>query len=316
MSSRSSAVVSTSFIVAVLALGLGTGLVVGCTGPVESPQPAFDEAAWRQDVEAWHQRRIEALHKPDGWLTLVGLFWLDDGDNRFGSDPSSDLVFPDKAPPIAGVFHVEDGKVSVTAEPGVDLEHDGEAVTELTLVSDADADGEPTVLSLGSLRFFVIDREGSLGIRLRDTESPLLTSFEGIERFPLDPALRLDGRFEPYDPPKSIAIPNVLGGTFNEESPGAVVFELAGRQHRLDATAEADGSLFVVFGDTTNGKETYGGGRFLTAEAPVDGHVVVDFNRAYDPPCVFTPYATCPLPPPQNKLDVPILAGEKTYGHH
>lgn len=293
---------------------LAGGLAVGCAGPAEPPAPAFDEAAWRQGVEEWHERRLEALRQPGGWLTLVGLFWLDEGDNSFGSDPSSDLVFPDPAPPTAGVLRLENGHVKVVAEPGVDLEHDGQRVSEMGLVSDAE--GEPSVLSLGSLRFFVIDREGSLGVRLRDVESPLLKSFDGLDRYPLDPALRFDARFDPYDPPKELAIPNVLGGTFKESSPGAVVFEMDGRKLRLDATAESDGSLFIVFGDTTNGSETYGGGRFLSTEAPVDGRVVVDFNRAYDPPCVFTPYATCPLPPAQNKLEVAIRAGEKSYGHH
>lgn len=278
-----------------------------------------EQEAHRQEVNAWHEERLERLRQPDGWLTLVGLFWLEEGENTFGSGEGNDLEFPAPAPPLAGVFRLEEGTVTLIPADAVAKEEwqittDGQPVTERELASDAT--GEPTVLALDTLRFYVIDREGRMGIRVRDHASPLLANFKGIERFPVDPTYRFDARFEPYDPPKPVEIPNILGGTFSDSSPGAVVFEYDGETFRLDATGDPQESLFLVFGDSTNSRETYGGGRFLYTEAPRDGRVVVDFNRAYNPPCVFTPYATCPLPPPQNKLKTALRAGEKTFGKH
>jgi uncharacterized protein (DUF1684 family) len=274
--------------------------------------------AHRQEVDAWHEERLERLRQPDGWLTLVGLFWLEEGENTFGSAEGNDLEFPAPAPPRAGVFRLEGGTVTLipadsTPEESV-ITVDGEPAGERELATDAS--GEPTILALDSLRFYIVDREGQMGVRVRDHASPLLANFQGIERFPVDPAYRFEARFEPYEPPKPVEIPNVLGGTFKDSSPGAVVFEHEGETFRLDATGDPEKELFIVFGDSTNARETYGGGRFLYTEAPEDGRVVVDFNRAYNPPCAFTPYATCPLPPPQNKLKVALRAGEKTFGKH
>jgi uncharacterized protein (DUF1684 family) len=193
------------------------------------------------------------------------------------------------------------------------ITHAGRRVTELDLA--ADTTGEPTILDLGDLQFFVIERGGRFGLRIRDRNHPARFDFPGIDRFPVDPAWRLTARLETFEPPRTIKIPNVLGQLTPRESPGAAVFEVAGVTYRLDALAGPEGKLYLIFADQTSGRESYGGGRFLYSE-PVaeDGTVVLDFNKAYNPPCAFTDYATCPLPPRQNKLAVRIEAGEKTFG--
>jgi uncharacterized protein (DUF1684 family) len=276
--------------------------------------PATAEEDHRAEIGAWRAEREASLRREDGWLTLAGLFWLDEGANTFGSDPGNALVFPaDKAPGRAGVFRLARRQVTVEVEPGVPITQAGRPVDSLALASDAQ--GEPTVLDLGSLSFFVIERGERVGIRLRDRASPALATFAGIESFPVERAWRVAARFEPYQPPKPIRVPNVLGAPTEETCPGALVFERDGKTFRLEPTGEAGRELFVVFGDATNGHETYGGGRFLYVPWPAPGEpATLDFNKAYNPPCVFTPYATCPLPPRQNRLPLRITAGEKTWG--
>ncbi len=224
------------------------------------------------------------------------------------------MIFPaGKAPAVAGSFERHGKDVTIKVMPGVGVTHDGKPVDTLFLRSDAD--GPPTGLELGSLRFFVIDRGDRVGVRVKDTKSPALAAFHGLDEFPIRPDWRVAARFEPYQPPKQIPIPNILGQVTDTPSPGAVVFEKDGKTYRLDALPGGeDGSLFVIFGDQTNGHETYGAGRFLGIDPPKDGRVVVDFNQAYNPPCAFTSYATCPLPPKQNKLAMRVEAGEKKYG--
>jgi uncharacterized protein (DUF1684 family) len=280
-----------------------------------TPTPPAD--AYRREIESWRAARDASLRKPNSWLTLVGLFWLEEGDNRFGSDPRNRVVLPaGKASAVAGTLIRHGDAVSVRATPGSGLESDGHPVVELPLASDAK--GKPTTLHLGSLSFYVIKRGDRLGVRVKDSQSPALASFRGVESFPVEPAWRMVARFEPHPRPTSIPIANVLGQTENQPSPGIVVFEHAGKTWRLDALDGGDGSLSLIFGDSTNGRETYGAGRFLDTDPPRDGKVVVDFNKAYNPPCAFTAFATCPLPPRQNRLAVAVTAGEKKYGegHH
>ncbi len=273
--------------------------------------------AYRREIEGWRAKRDAGLKNPDGWLTLVGLFWLEEGDNRFGSDPGNRLVFPaGKAPAVAGTLVRHGDAVTVRAEPGAGLESDGHPVTEMALA--ADGKGKPTVLRLGSLSFYVIKRGDRLGVRVKDSQSPALAAFHGLASFPADPGWRVTARFEAHSQPKSIAIANVLGQVDDEPSPGVVVFERGGKTYRLDALANDDGGLFLIFADQTNGRDTYGAGRFLDTDPPRDGKVVVDFNKSYNPPCAFTAFATCPLPPRQNRLAAAVTAGEKKYGegHH
>ncbi len=277
----------------------------------------FDEGSYLEEFEAWHRKRDERLQAEGGWLSVAGLYWLADGENRFGTALDNDVVFPPAtAPAHAGTFLLADGVVTVRAESGAAITRDGEPVTELAL--DTDAKGEPTELRLGNLTFYPIKRVDRMGIRLKDSERAERKNFRGNELYPVDLAWRVEARFEPYPEPKAIKIPNILGTEFDATAPGMLFFEVAGESFQLEPTGEPEEGLFVVFGDATNGLETYGGGRFLAVDAPVDGKVILDFNRAYNPPCVFTPFATCPLPTREAKLAIEVRAGEKMYGyaHH
>lgn len=193
------------------------------------------------------------------------------------------------------------------------ITHDGAAVTELTLSSDA-ADA-PTLLQSGTLSFYVIDRTGNLGIRVRDSAHPLRTAFHGLDYFPYDDSWVVNARFEPYTPHKQVPIVNILGMRENVPASGALVFTHGGQEYRLDALLETPDSaeLFIMFADDTTGAETYGAGRYLYVPLPRDGYVRVNFNTAYNPPCTFNVFATCPLPPPQNRLAVRVEAGELNY---
>jgi uncharacterized protein (DUF1684 family) len=278
------------------------------------PNASAGPEAYRKEIEAWRAERAAGLKSANGWLTLVGLFWLDEGENRFGSDPGNRVVLaPGKAPAVAGSLVRRGESVSVRAEPAAGLTSDGKPVTSLALKSDAQ--GKPTVLHIGSVSFHIVKRGDRLGVRVKDSQSPALASFRGLDDFPIQPAWRVEARFEPSQPPKKIPIANVLGMVEDQPSPGAVVFEHDGKTYRLDALSGGDdGSLFLLFADQTNSHETYGAGRFLDTDPPRNGKVVVDFNKAYNPPCAFTAYATCPLPPRQNRLPLRIEAGEKKYG--
>jgi hypothetical protein len=274
------------------------------------------DASYRAGVEKWRADRIAHLTAEDGWLTLVALSWLHEGDNAVGAAPSNAVVLPaTKSPALLGRIRVAGGKATFEAAPGVDVTHDGKKVGSLELASDEK--GEPTVLHHGTLRFYLIRRGDRLAVRAKDSENAARKSFRGIESYPISPAWRVDARFEPHSG-KTIAIPNVLGGFTQEPSPGTFVFRIGQQELRLDAIEEeGESELFVIFADRTNGATTYGAGRFLYAPRPgTDGRTVVDFNKAYNPPCAFTPFATCPLPPPQNRLPVAIEAGEKKYGSH
>ncbi len=292
--------------------------------PAAPPAPPATTPSWEEGVDAWKKARFGRLQQPDGWLTLVGLGWLKPGDNSIGSDPGSAVVLPaERAPARLGTLRVAGSgqarQVTFLAANGVAVTYQGAAVTTLALVADADAKAEegPTVLAHGSLSFFVIRRGDRLGVRVKDSQAAALKAFHGLDYYPLDRQWRLTARFEAAAEPKEIPIPNALG--FDEPilSPGHVVFTRDGQEYRLLALDDTgDGRLFLVFGDRTNGKETYGGGRFLYTDPPQGGRVELDFNRSYNPPCVFTPYATCPLPPRENRLPFRIEAGEKSFAGH
>jgi uncharacterized protein (DUF1684 family) len=271
-------------------------------------------------IEEWHSARVQRLKTSDNsWLNLVGLFWLKEGQNKFGSDSSNAIIFPDKAPRFCGTLELKNGSVTVHVIKGINITVDGRSVSEMKLSSDADSN--TTRLRYGSLLWFVIKRGNEFGIRLRDFESPLLKSFEEIERYPVDQAWAVEATLEPYHPPKIIQVPTILGTIDSMISPGALRFTIDGTPYRIDPVIEENGDtqLFIIFGDKTNGSETYGGGRFIYIPVPDStGKTTLDFNRAYNPPCVFTSFATCPLPPPQNKMPIKVRAGEKKWdqGHH
>jgi uncharacterized protein (DUF1684 family) len=287
--------------------------LVGCAAGTRPEVVAELSADYVADVETWKKEREASLRREDGWLTLVGLFWLEEGRNTFGSDPASDLVFPAGTPPQLGEFLLEEGVVTLRAAEGSAIGHGGGPVSEMVL--QPDSTGDPTILELGSLTFYAIDRVGRFGIRVKDREAEDLRTFKGMDYYPLDPSWRIEARFSAFEEPKTMQVPNFVGTAFEEPVPGVVSFERDGQRLELTPVGEVGAPLFFVFGDTTNGGDTYGGGRFLYADWPTeDGVVVLDFNRAYNPPCVFSPYATCPLPPAENKLKLAVEAGELVYG--
>ena len=282
-----------------------------------SPQPQHRaDPDYIVAIQQWHRQRIERLKSPDGWLNLAGLYWLKEGENTVGAGRSNDIVFPEnKAPDLIGTFTLQRGTVSFRPRPGVEVMHSDTAVTDMKLRNDTE--GNPTVLTLGRLSWYIIKRGEKFGVRLRDLDAPLVKAFKGIDMFPIDSAWCVEATFDPYEPPKTIAIPTVLNTIVKEPSPGALVFTIAGKTFRLDTIGErTNEELFVIFSDPTNGQETYGAGRFLYVPPPgKDGRTRIDFNKAYNPPCAFTMYATCPLPPEQNHLPIRVTAGEKKYAH-
>jgi len=283
---------------------------------IASTVQASDLQTERTAVEKWRAERVAELTSETGWLTLVGLFWLNPGENTFGRASSNTIVLshPDLSD-TAGTFVLKGEKVTFTAKPGAGITHGGEPVTTLDMVSDAKK--PPTVVSSGSLRFFIIERAGKFAVRVRDVASPRRRDFRGLQYFPISTDWVFQARFEPYEPHRTIKIVNILGLEDDMESPGAVVFNRNGQDIRLDTVLDGAGAtdLFIMFADGTSGHDTYGAGRFLHVPFATDGKTVVDFNEAYNPPCAFNNFATCPLPPFQNRVKLKITAGEKNYAH-
>ncbi|MCZ6696322.1 MAG: DUF1684 domain-containing protein [Acidobacteria bacterium] len=280
-------------------------------GPVD---PGSGDAYVRE-IEEWRHAREERLKADDGWLTVAGLFWLDEGVSRIGSDPACEVRLPEgSAPDLAGTLTRDGASITVRIEPGVPATIDGQPVTSHEMRPDSS--GSPDVLELGDLTMYVIERGGRYGIRLKDRNSRMRREFTGLRWYPVRSSHRIEGRFVPYEQPKEIPIPTVLKTTESMTSPGYVVFTVGGTEVRFDPVLEGSDRLWFIFSDGTSGRDTYPSGRFLKSALPVDGRIVLDFNLAYNPPCAYTPFATCPLPPPQNRLDVPIEAGELDYGHH
>lgn len=290
-------------------LGL-LAILFGCTG--NKNENIQDVKKYESDINAWHAKRMADLVSPSGWVNLVGLFWLEPGTHSFGSSDQNDVIFPKgTAPEKSGFFLVQNGQVTITVEKGVEILADGKPITT-GQIFHPDSVKNP-VLTLGSLRWNVIQRGDKLGIRLRDLTSPALKDFKGVERYSVDFAWKLEARFEKYDSLKTIPITNIIGQTNEQHSPGSIVFEWKGQELRLDALEGRD-DFFIVFADATSGHDTYGGGRFINVAKPdAAGKTIIDFNKAYNPPCVFSPYATCPLPPPQNRLPIEVKAGELNY---
>jgi uncharacterized protein len=256
--------------------------------------PVEDFAAeWR----SWQTRRLTTLKKPYGWLALTGLHWLKPGTNRI--------------PGLPGAFELKDGEVTLVAAPEDGYVLAGKPVTRRLLASDASE--TPDRLAIGSRAAMVISRSGRVALRVWDSESPVRKGFTGIDAFPPDPRWRITARWEAYPQPRPVEVPSVIGMPTHELAPGRAWFKVDGKELSLEPTLDGD-SLFFVFKDRTAPKETYGAGRFLDAPPPRKGTVVLDFNRAYNPPCAFTSFATCPLPLPENVLPVRIEAGEKTWG--
>jgi uncharacterized protein len=274
---------------------------------------ATDDAAYRSTVEKWRQHREESLKSDDGWLTVAGLFWLHDGFNNFGTDPLDDIVLP-AGPAQAGTFEFHAGKTTVHANKAAPLAILGKSADGAALRPDQDPkfDEKTDQVTMGALTFYVHQSGQRYAIRLQDRNSQLRRQFTGLRWFPIDPAYRVEAKYVPYDKPKIVQIQNMMGDFEPDSVPGFVEFELNGQKLRLDVDIDGN-ELSIVFRDLTSGRETYGAARFLVAPAPKDGKATLDFNEAYNPPCAYNPYTTCPLPTPENRLRVRIAAGEMTY---
>ncbi|MCY3969835.1 MAG: DUF1684 domain-containing protein [Acidobacteria bacterium] len=272
---------------------------------------ASAQSSYEHVLAEWRSQRVATLKGPDGWLNLAGLYWLEEGPNSFGASADNDLVAPEgSAPPKLGVFLVEDGTVTFRAAPGIPVFLGESPVTEILLTDDQEK--EATLLTSGPLAWTVIRRMDRLGVRLRDYDHPAVTAFAGIESYDADPSWRLKARFEPYPEPRTIRVPTVVEGLGWEPTvPGTLEFEAQGQSLSLEAY-RSDDEFMIVFADATTGDTTYPAGRYLAADLPgEDGTTILDFNKAYNPPCVFTEFATCPLATPRNRLPVSVEAGEK-----
>ena len=269
-----------------------------------------------EEIKKWDQKRAERLKADDGWLNLVGRTWLKPGENKFGSAKDNDVVIEsNKVPGYMGGFIFQDSTVTMKVNAGVEVLFDGNSVKEMVMIGDTKKD--MTVFQYGSIKWNLIVRNELYGIRFRDLESEFVKNFTGIERFPVNEDWKITATFEAYDPPKKISVPNVLGQIDEEPSPGAIVFTKDNQTYRIE-TIDAGERLWLIFADGTSGEETYGGGRFLYTDSKADssGKVIVDFNKAYNPPCVLTKFATCPLPPKENYIKLRITAGEKMWGEN
>ena len=299
--------------VAVMIIVAGT--VYGKAAAGKNPSSPTPDAGYLKSYDKWKAELVNDLK--ENWLSLAGLFWLKAGENSFGTDPGNAIVLP-KGPSQAGVFELEGTNVTVKFSPGAGAKVDGKPVTMVKL--QPDISGNPTAVELGSLRIKAIVRGQRIGIRLKDIDSEGARNYRGPVFFPIDLSYRVKATLVPSDGKKTVDVPNVLGDTTPTASAGVLVFKINGQEVRLtDLGGNPSKGLSFVFNDLTSKTDTYPGGRFLETDPVVNGTVEIDFNRAYNPPCAVTPYATCPLAPKENRLAVAIPAGEKydrTQAHH
>ncbi|MDA0329200.1 MAG: DUF1684 domain-containing protein [Gemmatimonadetes bacterium] len=314
-------------------LGALAIVFAGCgEGPPESIPT--DEAAHAVGVRRFHEARVAELAAPDSWLSLIALHWLPEGETTLGSDPASDLVLPAaKAAPVVGRVVRAGSSVRFVAEPGVRVTMGIDSTLSLTAGSGAfppddtrdpiitdealgeAGPGKSIVFRHGPINWILVSRGGEFALRVRDNEHPAYADFTGIERYPIAAEWRVTARWVPHE--KTVLVPDVLGGSSETDSPAHLEFWVDGERHQLDVTGSPDAERFMmVFADGTTGRGSYGGGRYVWFDAPdADRRVVIDFNRAYNPPCVWTGYATCPLPTRDNRLDLAIEAGEMDWKH-
>lgn len=269
---------------------------------------------YRAEIQKHRAERVAELTAPNGWLAVAGLFWLHEGVNTAGSGPDKTVRLPRRAPRTLGAFELKKGTVTFTADAGVRLTAGKKPVDHFTFDPKQ---GEKSAIAIAGLTMFVIKRGDRYAVRLLDPESKERRAFKGLRYYPLRSWYHVKAKFTPYPKPKEVPVPNVLGMTVPMESPGYVTFTLRGKSYRLEPVYETDKrqDLFFIFKDLTSVKETYPAGRFLHTPLPKEGIVDLDFNRAYNPPCAFTAFATCPLPTKENRLNVEIRAGELNYHH-
>ena len=268
------------------------------------------ETDYRQTIETWRDGMETQLRAENGWLTVVGLYWLKKGENTVGSAPNSDVVLPGSAPAKLGVIEFDGAATVFRVKPGVEAQIDGVSGRSATLRDDHDDSGA-TLVSTGSVSFFIIKRGEQYAVRVKDAGHSARRSFKGRSWYPVDERYRVRATFRPHTSERSLDLETSAGTTTALANPGVVEFDLRGKHFRLEAFAANEGQVWLIFRDKTSGLTTYGAGRFLYADVNEAGIVDLDFNKAYHPPCAFTHFATCPLPPRQNVLPVSIRAGER-----
>lgn len=271
------------------------------------------QETYQKEIAKWRSEHETELKGENSWFSLAGLFWLKDGVNTIGRGSNFDIQLTENFKGVKfGEILFQNETVNLKVENGQEAIIEGENVSQIELNSDEK--GKPTIVQTGSQTFYVIKREDKFGIRLKDKNSSARLNFKGLHWFSADSKYKTIATFEPFSDPKEILIPNMLGGSYKMKSEGILKFKLLGKNYSLQPVEE-DGKYFIIFRDLTSKKETYGVGRFLYAEKAKDNKVILDFNKAENPPCAYTTFATCPIPPPQNRLPIAIKAGEKRYDH-
>jgi uncharacterized protein (DUF1684 family) len=298
-----------------------TAILAGSLAAGSDDPNSKEQDSWQRDLLAWRAKRATGLQAPEGWLSLIALGWLQEGENSFGSSDDSRVQIAAKVPAHIGIVRLEKGALRLLPPAGgfpKDLLVDGQPAKEQALLAD-DADN-PSKLTIGTVTVIVINRDGKFALRVKDLQAPTRVAFHGLHWYAPSATYRVHARWIPYNPPKVLDIPTVLGTTTHLPAPGAAEFTVDGQVVRLEPVLEDPKStdLFFIMRDATSKTTTYGAGRFLYTELPdhgvsQPGEVWLDLNRLVNPPCAFTAYATCPLPPPQNRLSVAIPAGEQRY---
>jgi uncharacterized protein len=269
----------------------------------------FNNARYQKEIHDWRTARLERLKSKTGWLNLAGLYWLREGQNTFGSDSSNTIIFPANAGRFYGSIEKKEDSIFLMAGPEADIKVGNITVSEMSLKNDSN--GKPTLMESGSLAWFIIKREDRYGIRLRDYNNPRISNLDSIPAYRPSEKWRVNADFIPFDTIRKIETATVIGGTEISNCPGKLVFRKGFKKYTLYPFSEGD-QFFIIFADKTNGIETYGNGRFIYTSIPDSSNkVIIDFNKAYNPPCAFSPFATCPMPPRENILDLKIKAGEK-----
>lgn len=283
----------------------------------EAAMSAQQTTDFNQQQEAWREQRRARLLAPEGWASLVGLHWIDPGAHYVGSNAGNGIALS-MGPGHLGMLELRDGRIRLVPEPGTELTVDGETVAgTVQLLADDDPAG-PSLIGFdgGRGQATVIKRNNRYALRVRHAQAPTRTGFTGLDYWPANPDWVVQGRLLAHPAGQTMQVANIIGGFDEVANPGVVEFRRDGATYRLEALDDGEEELFLVFADRTNGHGSYGAGRFLYVPRPdADGGLVLDFNRSYNPPCAFTAFATCPLPPPENRMDLAVTAGEKAYVH-
>jgi uncharacterized protein (DUF1684 family) len=273
-----------------------------------------DTEAYIASVEEWQHDRLQHLKSKEGWLNLAGIFWLKEGEQSIGSHPSNDIVFPDKAPPFIGTLTMKDERIHLKVNEDAKLYYNNERIVQLIMTRDTT--GNPSYITHGNFAWYIMKRHESLAIRLRDYKNPAIDALDFIPSYPIDPDYVVRATLNAFDVPKIITVNTPFEDyTQDYECPGELQFKLKGKKLKLLPFISGEG-YFIIISDETSAMETYGGGRFIYAYPDSTGRIILDFNKAYNPPCAVTPYAACPMPPPENHLPIKIKAGEKALVMH